>query len=86
MTEIGDADLCRMLTIEQVLQRIPVGRTTLLQMEKKGRFPKGHFISGNRKVWLISDIAEWQRLLPTEAAQRRRGNNPVGRPRKQKRS
>ena len=77
-----DNDNLALLTIEQVLRMVPVSRTTLLKMEREGRFPAGHFISGNRKVWISSDVEQWMRALPTESAQRRRGNNPAGRPRR----
>ena len=76
---IADANIAQamigLLTIEQVLRLIPVSRATLFNMERRGDFPKGFFISNNRKVWRTGDIAEWQRNLPTEAPPRRRGNN-----------
>jgi len=45
-----------MLSEKQVLEIIPVGRTTLYRVEKKGRFPKSTYISPNRRVWFESDI------------------------------
>jgi prophage regulatory protein len=41
----------RMLNEKQVLEIVPVSPSTLARMEKDGRFPKGHFISPNRKFW-----------------------------------
>lgn len=34
-----------MLSEKQVLEKIPVGRTTLYRMEKAGRFPKSTYVS-----------------------------------------
>jgi predicted DNA-binding transcriptional regulator AlpA len=60
----GKKDTRRMLTIEQVLEIVPVARRTIYRMEKEGRFPKGTFISVNRKAWFADEIAEWQDTLP----------------------
>ncbi|UQR67632.1 AlpA family transcriptional regulator [Bradyrhizobium sp. C-145] len=46
----------RMLNEKQVLEIIPVGRTTLYRMEKSGRFPKATYISPNRRVWFEDEI------------------------------
>ena len=53
----------RMLTEAQVLEIVPVGRTTLFEMIKKGRFPRGTYISPNRKIWFIDEITRWQSAL-----------------------
>jgi prophage regulatory protein len=53
----------RMLTETQVLDIVPVGRTTLFQMVKAGRFPKGTYISPNRRVWFADQITAWQNAL-----------------------
>ena len=50
----------RMLTEKQVLEIVPVSPVTLWRMEKKGRFPKGSYISANRKVWFEDEIIAWQ--------------------------
>ncbi len=83
MTNETPRDVRNMLTIEQVLRIIPVSRTTLQVMENQGRFPKGYFISGNRKVWFADEIAAWQNSLPEVAVKYRRGNaaGNRGRPR-----
>jgi predicted DNA-binding transcriptional regulator AlpA len=54
----------RMLTIAQVLEIIPVGRTTLFKMERKGTFPASHYASANRRFWFADEVAEWQATLP----------------------
>ena len=50
----------RMLNEKQVLQIVPVSPVTLWRMEKKGLFPKGTYISPNRKVWFEDEIIAWQ--------------------------
>jgi predicted DNA-binding transcriptional regulator AlpA len=55
----------RMLTLAQVLDIVPVKRTTLFKMEKKGTFPASHYASANRRFWFADEIARWQANLPT---------------------
>jgi predicted DNA-binding transcriptional regulator AlpA len=50
----------RMLNEKQVLQIVPVSPVTLWRMEKKGLFPRGTYISANRKVWFEDEIVQWQ--------------------------
>ena len=50
----------RMLNEKQVLEIIPVSRTTLYRMEMAGRFPKSTYISPNRRVWYEDEIVAWQ--------------------------
>ena len=52
-----------MLSEAQVLALIPVARTTLYRMMKGGKFPKGVYVSPNRRLWLASEIANWQRTV-----------------------
>jgi len=52
-----------MLNEKQVLQIIPVGRTTLYRMEKAGRFPKSTYISPNRRIWFQDEITAWQNAV-----------------------
>lgn len=53
----------RMLNEKQVLEIIPVSRTTLYRMEKAGRFPKCTYISPNRRVWYEDEIVAWQNAV-----------------------
>jgi predicted DNA-binding transcriptional regulator AlpA len=46
----------RMLNEKQVLEIVPVGRTTLYRMAKTGRFPRSTYISPNRRVWFEDEI------------------------------
>jgi predicted DNA-binding transcriptional regulator AlpA len=61
----------RMLTLEQLLEIVPVSRRTLLRMEKEERFPAGHFISERKKVWYLDKIEEWQAGLPNKLPPRK---------------
>jgi predicted DNA-binding transcriptional regulator AlpA len=62
-----------MLSEKQVLEIVPVGRTTLYRMEKAGRFPKSTYISPNRRVWFEDEIIAWQNAVDEFDPKRRRG-------------
>ncbi|WP_454616487.1 helix-turn-helix transcriptional regulator [Bradyrhizobium cenepequi] len=66
----------QMLTEQQVLTLIPIARATLYRMMKEGRFPKGTFVSPNRRLWLASEVAHWQREVDAYVPNRRRGKGP----------
>ena len=76
-TEDGASDKSagprRMLSEKQVLEIVPVGRTTLYRMEKAGRFPKSTYISPNRRVWFEDEIIAWQNAVDEFNPNRRRG-------------
>lgn len=57
----------RMLTVAQVLEIVPVKRTTLFKMERAGTFPASHYASANRRFWFADEVAQWQRALPTNS-------------------
>jgi prophage regulatory protein len=63
----------RMLNEKQVLEIIPVSRTTLFRMEKAGRFPKSTYISPNRRVWFADQIIAWQNAVDEFDPRRGRG-------------
>ena len=52
-----------MLTLDRVLQLVPVGRNTLMRMIERKEFPPGHYISPNKRVWYADEIEAWQRAL-----------------------
>lgn len=74
-TEMNGEPKCarRMLNEQQVLEIIPVSRTTLYRMEKAGRFPKSTYISPNRRVWYEDQIVTWQNAVNEFDPQRARG-------------
>jgi len=63
----------RMLSEKQVLEIVPVGRTTLYRMEKAGRFPRSTYISPNRRVWFEDEVVAWQNAVDEFNPDRRRG-------------
>jgi prophage regulatory protein len=63
----------RMLNEAQVLQIVPVSRTTLYRMEQTGRFPKSTYISPNRRVWFEDEIVAWQNAVDEFNPNRGRG-------------
>jgi len=63
----------RMLSEKQILEIVPVGRTTLYRMEKAGRFPRSTYISPNRRVWFADEILAWQRAVDERNLSRGRG-------------
>jgi prophage regulatory protein len=54
------AGLRVMLSEAQVLKIVPVSSVTLWRMARRGTFPKPTFISPNKKVWYLDEIAKWQ--------------------------
>jgi prophage regulatory protein len=63
----------RMLNEKQVLEILPISRTTLYRMEKAGRFPKSTYISPNRRVWFADQIIAWQNAVDEFDPRRGRG-------------
>jgi predicted DNA-binding transcriptional regulator AlpA len=63
----------RMLNEAQVLEIVPVSRTTLHRMGKAGSFPKGTYISPNRKIWYEDEIIAWQHAVDEFNPNRGRG-------------
>jgi prophage regulatory protein len=50
----------RMMTEREVLRLIPISRSTLWRREREGTFPRGSYISPNRKVWFEDEVCAWQ--------------------------
>ena len=67
MTKIDEGGARRMVTIEEVLEIVPVTRGTLARMEKAGKFPKSHYISENRRVWFLDEIIRGSSSAATSA-------------------
>jgi prophage regulatory protein len=53
----------KMLNEKQVLEIIPVSRSTLWRMEKQGKFPRSTYISSNRRFWFADEVTEWQNRI-----------------------
>lgn len=61
----------RMLTLDQLLELVPIGRSTLKRMMKRNEFPRPHYISPNKRVWYEDEIEGWQQNLPAETSRKR---------------
>ena len=56
--------ICLFLSVNDVVKRVRLSRTTIWRREKEGTFPPRRQISKNRVGWLESDIAEWEATRP----------------------
>jgi prophage regulatory protein len=63
----------KMLVEDQILDIIPVSRSTLWRMERAGTFPKATYISANRRCWFEDEIIEWQNTVNEFQPNRGRG-------------
>lgn len=63
----------RMLVEDQILDIVPVSRSTLWRMERAGKFPKATYISANRRVWFEDEIIAWQNTVNEYNPHRGRG-------------
>lgn len=48
----------RLIPLNEVLERVPVGRTTLYALVKQGSFPKPTKV-GDRSLWSSEQITKW---------------------------
>ncbi|MCA1534628.1 AlpA family phage regulatory protein [Bradyrhizobium sp. NBAIM03] len=55
-----------MISIAEVLERIPVCRTTLDKMVKEGVFPKPYHLTPMKLGFLLDEVVEWQQRLISE--------------------
>ena len=51
----------RMISEKQILDLLPIARSTLQKWERDGLFPKSVKIGDNRKAWYEDEIAAWQK-------------------------
>jgi prophage regulatory protein len=63
----------RMLNEKQVLEIVPISRTTLFRLGKSGGFPRSTYISPNRRVWFEDEIVAWQNAVDEFDPNRGRG-------------
>ena len=68
----------RMLTMEQVLELVPVGKSTLKRMIKNREFPRPHYISPKKPIWYDDEIELWQGALPDQLASKRESKRKPG--------
>jgi len=63
----------RMLNEKQLLDIIPLSRTSIYRLEKAGRFPRSTYISANRRIWYEDEIIAWQNAVDEFIPNRGRG-------------
>lgn len=58
----------RLISIEEVMDKVPVSRQKIYAMIGKGEFPEQRHISANRVAWLESEVDKWieERSLSAE--------------------
>ncbi|MCW2077867.1 UNVERIFIED_ORG: putative DNA-binding transcriptional regulator AlpA [Bradyrhizobium japonicum] len=57
-----------MISVAEVLKRLPVSRSTLHRMVKEKRFPQSHELSPMRIGFFLDEVVEWQKKLTNKAA------------------
>jgi prophage regulatory protein len=62
-----------MLNEKQVLDVVPLSRTSIYRLEKAGKFPRSTYISANRRVWFEDEIIAWQNAVNEFDPSRGRG-------------
>lgn len=62
----------RALKVNEVLEIVRVGRSTLYRMERDGLFPPSTYISPNRRIWWEDQVINWQNEGPPVRRSRRR--------------
>ena len=67
----------KMMLEDQILDIVPVSRSTLWRMVRAGKFPVATYISPNRRVWFEDEIISWQSSVNEFQPHRGRGK---GRP------
>ena len=75
-TEISAPDKSRprrKLKEKQVLDIIPLSRTSIYRLEKVGKFPRSTYISPNRRIWYEDEIVSWQAEVDERNPNRGRG-------------
>jgi predicted DNA-binding transcriptional regulator AlpA len=63
----------RMLNEKQLLDIVPLSRTSIYRLEKAGKFPRSTYISANRRIWYEDEIVAWQNAVDEFDPARGRG-------------
>ena len=62
-----------MLNEKQLLNIVPLSRTSIYRLEKAGKFPRSTYISANRRIWYEDEIVAWQNAVDEFDPRRGRG-------------
>lgn len=53
-------DAARIINLDEVIFRTSLGKTTIYQLQKSGKFPRGMRLGGTRSTgWLLADVEAW---------------------------
>jgi prophage regulatory protein len=63
----------RMLNEMQLLDVVPLSRTSIYRLEKAGKFPRPTYITPNRRIWFEDEIIAWQNAVDEFDPNRGRG-------------
>jgi len=67
MTDVDDEKRAvRLLSLEEVLKLVPLGKRSLLRMERQGLFPPSYYLTPNRRAWKESEVVAWESSLGTQ--------------------
>jgi predicted DNA-binding transcriptional regulator AlpA len=58
----------QMVSMKEVLKRIPISRSTIERKVKNGTFPPYHPIAPMKVGFFLDEVIEWQRKLAERAA------------------
>lgn len=58
----------QMISMAEVLRRIPLSRSTIERKVKEGTFPKSYPIAPMRVGFFLDDVIEWQKELAAKPA------------------
>ncbi|MCP1757711.1 helix-turn-helix transcriptional regulator [Bradyrhizobium elkanii] len=64
----NDDGIRPMISMSQVLKRIPLSRSTIERKVKEGTFPHSYPIAPMRVGFFLDEIVEWQKQLVAKAA------------------
>ena len=68
MNDKETQDVRKMLSVKQVLAKVPFSRATLYREMEAGRFPMGKQLTPGRVAWFEDDIIEWQNSIKDKDA------------------
>ena len=63
----------QLLSLQKVMELVPVSRATLHRMEKSGRFPAPKRLGPHRRAWRAKDVYDWIEKDETFPLPRKRG-------------
>jgi len=61
-----------MMSVKQVLELVPVSKTSLRRWMRQGAFPKPRKLGENRIMWYRDEIEGWQKALSDDPIEQAR--------------